>query len=505
MAKKKKNITPKIEKRAPVVAIMGHIDHGKSTLLDYIRKENTVDKEFGGITQHVAAYEVEHNGEKITFIDTPGHEAFAAARARGANIADIAILVVAADDGVSEQTKGALKFIRESKIPFIVAINKIDKPNADIVKTKNSLLEAEVYLEGMGGEIAYNEISALQGTGVDELLDTVLLTAELEELKSDNNAPASGYVLESSLDPKRGISATVVIKNGFLKTGQYIVSGFASSPLRIIQDFQGKNLKEAQASMPISIIGFDQLPEAGDSFSIFENKKEAFKYIQELKELQDEKERAEKVLAKKFVKSKKNVFPLIIKADVSGSLDAIKHELAKIENERSEFKIVESGIGNISESAIKAISNSGQATIIGFNVGLENNAKFLADNLNIEIKLFNIIYELIEYIQERIEKLTPKEKIEEIIGEAKILRVFSWSNKGGVIGGEVFEGELKKKNKLKIYRRGDFIGEAQIKDLQFNKQDVDAVSAPNQFGINVISKLEIVEGDIVKSVEIVEK
>ena len=425
MAKKKKNNTPKIESRSPVVAIMGHIDHGKSTLLDYIRKENTVDAEHGGITQHVAAYEAEHNGKKITFIDTPGHEAFAAARSRGANIADIAVLVVAADDGVSEQTKGALKFINDSKIPFVVAINKIDKPNADIQKTKNSLIENEVYLEGMGGDVPFVEISALKGTNVSDLLDTILLAADLEELKTDTNAPASGYVLESTMDPKTGISATAIIKNGVIKSGQYIVSGFASSPVRIMRDFNGKNLKSAEAPMPITIIGFDTLPEAGDSFSVFENKKEAFKYIEELKEMQDEKERNAKITAKRFVKNKKNVFPLVIRTDVAGSLDAVKHELAKINDDRSEFKIIDAAIGSVNEKAIKAVGGTSGATIIGFNVSVENNAQFLADNLDIKIKTFNIIYELLEFLEERMKELTPKEKFEEISGEAKILKVFS--------------------------------------------------------------------------------
>jgi translation initiation factor IF-2 len=505
MAKKKDNTASKIDSRNPVVAIMGHIDHGKSTLLDYIRKENTVDKEHGGITQHVAAYEASHNDKKITFIDTPGHEAFAAARSRGANIADIAILVVAADDGFSEQTKGALKFIVESKIPYVVAINKIDKTNADIQKTKNSLIENEVYLEGMGGDIPFTEISALKGTNVSELLDTVLLATELEELTTDINAPASGYVLEASMDPKKGISATMIIKNGVIKGGQHIVSGFASSPVRIMQDFLGNTLKEAESSMPITIIGFDELPQAGDSFSVFENKKEAFKYILELKELQDEKERNARVASKKFVKNKKNVFPLVIKTDVSGSLDAVKHELAKISDDRSEFKIIEEGIGSINEKSIKAVGTSNSATIIGFNVSVENNARFLADNLEIEIKNFSIIYELLEYLEERMKKLTPKEKFEEVTGEAKILKVFSWSNKGGVIGGEVTIGEIKKNNRLKIYRRGEFIGDANIKELQTGKKDVGTVAKPLQFGTNVTSKLEIVEGDIIKSIEIVEK
>ncbi len=504
MAKKKKN-TPKIESRNPVVAIMGHIDHGKSTLLDYIRTENTVDTEHGGITQHVAAYEAEHKGKKITFIDTPGHEAFAAARSRGANIADIAILVVAADDGVSEQTKGALKFINDSKIPYVVAINKIDKTNADIQKTKNSLIENEVYLEGMGGEIPFTEISALKGTNVSDLLDTILLAIELEELKTDSNALASGFVLESTMNPKTGISATVIIKNGFVQIGQYIVSGFASSPIRIMQDFREKSLKTATAVSPITIIGFDQLPEAGDSFTVFENKKEAFKYIAELKELQDEKERNAKVEAKRFVKNKKNVFPLVIRTDVAGSLDAVKHELAKISDDRSEFKIIDAGIGAINEKAIKAVGGTSNSTIIGFNVSVENNAQFLADNLEITIKNFTIIYELLEFLEERMKTLTPKEKFEEISGEAKILKVFSWTNKGGVIGGEVTDGNIKSNNRLKLFRRGEFIADINIKELQQGKKKVGSVESPLQFGVEVSSKLEIVEGDIIKSIEIVEK
>ena len=505
MAKKKNNTTPQIEARNPVVAIMGHIDHGKSTLLDYIREENTVDAEHGGITQHVAGYEAAHNDKKITFIDTPGHEAFAAARSRGANIADIAILVVAADDGVSEQTKGALKFIADSKIPFVVAINKIDKPNADVQKTKNSLIENEVYLEGMGGDVPFTEISALKGTNVSDLLDTVLLATELEELTTDSNALASGYVLESTMDPKKGISATMIIKNGTISAGQHIVSGFASSPIRIMQDFTGIPLKTAESSMPITVIGFDELPSAGDSFSVFENKKEAFKYIAELKEMQDEKERNARVASKKFVKNKKNVFPLVIKTDVAGSLDAVKHELAKISDDRSEFKIVEEGIGAINEKSIKAVGTSEAATIIGFNVSVENNARFLADNLEIEIKSFTIIYELLEYLEERMKKLTPKEKFDEVMGEAKILKVFSWTNKGGVIGGEVTEGEIKSNNRLKLFRRGEFIADINIKELQQGKKKVGAVEAPLQFGVEVASKLEVVEGDVIKSIETIEK
>ncbi len=504
MAKKKKQ-KEEIITRAPIVAIMGHIDHGKSTLLDYIRKENTVDAESGGITQHVAAYEATYKNKKITFIDTPGHEAFAAARSRGANIADIAVLVVAADDGVSAQTIGALEFIKQSKIPFIVAINKIDKNNADIERTKNSLLENEVYLEGMGGDISYNEISALKGTGVDDLLETILLTAEILDLKTDKNSAGSGFVLESKLDSKKGISATLILKDGSLTTGQYVVSGFSSAPIRILEDFTGKSIKSATASSPVTIVGFDSIPNAGESFTIFENKKEALKYIDELKSLQDEKERNQERSQNRFIKNKKNVLPLVIKADVLGSIDAIEYEISKIENDRTEYKIVHKGSGNIDEKAIKALGGVENGTIIGFNVKTEKNAQFLADNLNIKIANFNIIYELVDFLKERLVELTPKEKFEEISGEAKILKVFSWANKGGVIGGEVITGEIKKANKLKIYRRGEFIGYATIKELQSSKKDVENVKEENQFGMNVVSKFEIVDGDIIKSIDVVEK
>ncbi len=498
-----KKVKEKIVKRDPVVVVMGHIDHGKSTLLDYIRKANTVDKEHGGITQKVAAYEAEYNGKKITFIDTPGHEAFDAVRSRGASIADVAILVVAADDGFSEQSKKALDFILESGIPYIVAINKIDRPNADVNKTKNSLLEAGVYLEGMGGDIAYNEISALKGIGIDELLETVLLTADLEELTSNENALAEGYILESKLDPKKGIAGSLIIKNGKMKGGQYIVSGTSSAPVRIMLDYAGKNLKEAKASMPVNIIGFDSLPKAGDSFNVFDNKKEALKYIDELKRLIDEKEKNKERAI--FRKNDKNLFPLVIRADSMGSIEAIKGQIEKINNDRSEFKIIDASVGSINESAVKVFGGAERATIVGFNAGLDNNAKFLAENLDIEIGNFQIIYDLIEFLEKRLEEITPKEKVEVVSGEAKVLRVFSWTNKGGVIGGEVLEGSIKKNNKIKVYRRGEYIVTATIKELQFNKQNVEEVSAPNQFGLNIISKLDIAEGDILKSVEIVEK
>lgn len=502
MSKKKLILKENMVERAPVVVVMGHIDHGKSTLLDYIRKENTVAKESGGITQHVSAYEAEHNNKKITFIDTPGHEAFAAARSRGANIADIAILVVAADDGVSEQTLGALEFIKKSKIPFIVAINKIDLPNADIQKTKNSLIENEVYLEGMGGDISFIEISAKKGTNVTELLDTILLTAEIAELKTDLSQPASGFILESMVDEKKGVSAFLILKNGKINTGEVVVSNYSFSPVRILENFSGEKIKEAIASQPVKVIGFNSCPKAGDSFSTFKNKKDALKYIEELKNLDYSDN---KVVSLKKKVSNKHIFPLIIKADVVGSVDAIKHQIKKIENDRSEFKIVIAETGKVSEKDIKALTQFNQATIVGFNTQIDRNISILAKNFEIELKIFNIIYELTDFLEKRLKSITPKEKFEEISGEAKILKVFSWGNKGGVIGGEVISGKISKNDKIKIIRRGEFIGKTTIKELQVGKKTADEVTEETLFGLNITSKYEIVAGDILQAVTIIEK
>jgi len=508
MAKKnKKNNEPKIVSRAPVVAVMGHIDHGKSTLLDYIRKENTVDKEAGGITQHVAGYEAVYNDEKIVFIDTPGHEAFAAARSRGANIADIAVLVVSAEDGVKEQTLGALKFIQDSKIPFIVAINKIDKPNADINKTKNTLIEHGIYLEGMGGDIPFIEVSALKGTNIDKLLDLILLTAEVEDLKADLSKLGSGYVLESKLDSKRGISATMILKDGYIKTGQFVVSNTAMSPVRILEDFQAKGIKEAEASSVIVVTGFDENPEAGGSFIVFENKKEAQKYIDEIKELEEiqKQEENSKPISRRRRKEEKNIFPLIIKADAQGSVDAILHQLKKINNERSEYKVVMSGVGNIGDKELKMLVADSNATIVGFNVKSDRKVEMQAEKFGIDIKNFDIIYKLEEYLEERLEKLTPKEMVEERVGEIKILKVFSWNKNEGVIGGEVLDGEMTKDDKIKLSRRGIFLSDVEILNLQKGKQKVEKVLKEDQFGLNVKSDYEIIDGDILEVVREVEK
>jgi len=504
MAKKKKKIVKKIVKRSPIVAIMGHIDHGKSTLLDYIRKTNVVSDEAGGITQHLAAYEVEKNGSKITFIDTPGHEAFAATRSRGASIADIAILVVSAEDGVKEQTLGALKFIKDSKIPYIVAINKIDTDKADVERTKMSLAEKEVYLEGMGGDISYVPISAKKGTGIDELLETLLLASDLEELTGDQSQKATGYVLESFKDKKRGTTSTLLIKNGTIKMGDFVVASKSIAPVRIMEAYDGSKIKEATFSTPINIVGFDSLAKAGDSFTVFSNKKEAQKYLEEILEIENQI-KEDKGLNKNKSKNKKNIFPIILKADVSGSLEALEHLLTNIETDNSEFKIISKGVGDVSDNDLKKAGGNTKTTIVGFNVGVDRTAKSIAETFGMDIETSDIIYRLEEYLNERIKKLTPKEMSEEITGEAKILKIFSESNKGSVVGGEVIKGEILKTDKLKIIRRGNLIGEARILELQQSKKDVKKVEQGLQFGIMLSSKLDLAKGDNIIAVNMIEK
>lgn len=501
MAKKQKTHINKIEKRDPVVAIMGHIDHGKSTLLDYIRKANVVDGEAGGITQHVSAYEATYNDRKITFLDTPGHEAFAATRSRGASIADVAILVVAADDGVKEQTKGAFDFIVESKIPFVVAINKIDKNGANVQNTLNSLTENGIYVEGMGGDVSYTPVSAVSGEGIDDLLETVLLAADVEELEGDRNTLATGYILESSLDPKKGISATLVIKNGSMKTGQYVTSGSAGAPVRIMEDFTGTQIRDASFSKPIKIIGFDELPEAGSDFTVFENKKDAQAFNKEIESLGGLKE---KEITDTDIKNKLAI-PLVIKADVQGSVDAIKHQLEKIKSPTAYFKILSEGVGEISEADVKTAGAGGEAVFVGFNVGISRSAKDTIELFDMTANTYTIIYELTDFLEGLLEERRPRVKTEKISGTARIIRVFSWSNKGGVIGGKVKDGFIEKSDKLRIIRRDHQIGTATIKELQRGKQSAERIELDDEFGMMVESRFEIVEGDQIQGFVITEE
>ncbi|KKW24440.1 MAG: Translation initiation factor IF-2 protein [Candidatus Kaiserbacteria bacterium GW2011_GWB1_52_6] len=491
------------------MVVMGHVDHGKSTLLDFIRKTNTVAKEAGGITQHVAAYEVEREKggaiKHITFIDTPGHAAFKAIRARGAHVADIAILVVAADDGVKAQTLEALESIRDAKIPFIVAINKIDKSNASIERTHASLLEHQIYLEKFGGDIPWVAISAKAGTGIEELLDLILTVSEMQELKADPAADASGVVIEAHRDQKRGIAATLIITNGTLQGGMAVLAGHAISPVRIMENFAGKTIREATFSSPVLLTGFDEMPDAGDTFRAFTNKRDAEEVRpafarpkpaatwQRPAAAATTKQAASEEVGEQFA------MPIIVRADTLGSLEAIELEAARIGDEHAKIAIVQSGIGNISENDVKAaISSVIPTTIVGFNVGTDSIAYDHARQSAVRIETFNIIYKLTEHLEELLKASAPKRVVEEVVGRAKILKQFSSRKDEHVIGGKVLEGYLARGYQVHVTRRNTLLGVGKIRNLQANKQNVDRVEEGREFGAQIISDFEIVHGDVVE-------
>lgn len=492
-----------MSKRPPIVVVMGHIDHGKSTLLDYIRKSNIVAKEAGGITQHIGAYEVSHAGSNITFLDTPGHEAFSAIRARGAHAADVAVLVVSAEDGVKPQTVEALKCIRSEKIPFIVAINKIDKPGASADRTKQSLAENEIYVEGYGGDVSVVPISAMTGEGVPELLDMIMLTADLQELKADPEKLAEGIIIEAGLDNKKGIYATLLIKDGTLRTGQYIVAEDAYSPVRILEDFQGKVLKSATFSSPVRVTGFNKIPAVGSAFETIEDKKIAETKAQAFKPIPrptvttpDQKESS---LPSSLA------IPLIIKADATGSLEGIHHELAKIKNEKVVLKVVSEGIGNINESDVKTAQSNPNIIILAFNSKPDSKAKSILERSSVRLESFNVIYDLAEFVRNTVISNVPKEYIDEVSGVAKVLALFSKSKDKQIIGGKVQEGSLLIGSEVKILRRDAEIGRGKIKELQQQKAKTEEVREGYEFGTLIESKIEIAIGDKIQGFRVVEK
>lgn len=490
--------TSNLIKRPPVVVVMGHIDHGKSTLLDFIRKANVVAGEAGGITQHLSAYVATHTNkegstEQITFLDTPGHEAFQKMRLRGADVADVAILVVSAEDGVKPQTMEALASITAANIPFVVAINKIDKPGANIIQTQSSLIENGIYIEGMGGDIPWAPISAKEGQGIDDLLDLVILAADLADLKGDPNAKAVGKVIEARLDKKRGNTATLIIKNGTLKNGEFVVSGSAYSPIRIMEDFNGHTIKEATLSEPVGIIGWNKTPQVGDEFSVVSSKKEA-----ELLILGNEKQ------GEISTSSNSNLpaIPVLIKADVSGTLDAIIHELNKFQSDRITIKVIDTAVGDVSVADVQNVSATKDALIVGFNVKIERPAKELAERLGVEIDTFNIIYELSEWLNTALKNRTPKREELVSTGKAKIIRHFSVQKYTHVLGGRIEEGSIKHNQTVRILRRDLEIGKGVVKNLQQAKSDTTQVTE-GEFGMQLETKAEVAAGDYIEAFDIV--
>lgn len=498
--------TQKMAKRPPVVAILGHIDHGKSTLLDYIRKTNIVAKEAGGITQHISTYEIthkdeEHGEQRITFIDTPGHEAFRDVRSRGARIADIAILIVSAEDGVMPQTIEAIKCIRNDNVPFIVAINKIDSPRADIEKTKYALIENEVYLEGLGGEVPSVPISAKTGEGINDLLSMILLVAELEELTMDTSKNANGIVVEANKDEKRGISATVIIKNGTLRVGHYVAGHTSMSPVRSLEDTAGKKYTEITPSTPIVIYGWTSLPPVGTLVEGFETKKEAEEFCRNCSE------QSEIIETERNPQSRSDlaVIPIIIKTDVSGTGEAIKFELNKMKTDRVQFNILENTTGIIGEADMKKSMSDSQTIVVGMGVGIDPRAEAMRERNSTIVQTFKIIYDLVDWLKVVVEERTPKVMVEEISGNVKVLAIFNRTKKNQVLGGKVTEGTISLGNTVNILRRGEKIGTGIIKELQQQRVAAKQIQEGNEFGTSIATDVEIAVGDTFEAITRVEK
>jgi len=512
------NNKKQITSRAPVVVVMGHIDHGKSTLLDYIRKTNIAENEIGGITQNISAYEVLHKNEdgkekKITFLDTPGHEAFSKMRERGASVADIAILIVSAEDGVKPQTIEAWKTITEMKLPAIVVINKIDKPESNIEKTKEELVKNEIYLENYGGKIPCVEISAKTGQGVNNLLSLILILAEMENLTGQTDKCAEGFVIEANRDSQRGIVATLVIKDGYLDKKMTVAVADSLCSTRMIKNDKGAIIDRATFSAPVQIFGFNKIPQVGAKFKSFKDKKEAEKYIKETSRPMNVSFSKKGEVSSLLEEKNKKIIPIFLKADVSGSLEAIEKEIAKIKSrgtsetdcENAEFKIIGRGVGPISESDIKTISGDDQVIIIGFNVKADKSALEIAQKREITISFFNIIYKMTEWLEEQMEKLRPRIEIIETVGRAKIIRAFSRTKERQIVGGKVIEGRLLLNGIVKIIRREFEIGRGKIVNLEKGKVKTNIVEEGLEFGMMIESKTEIAAGDLIELFSIAKK
>jgi len=498
------NITSHTIERPPVVVIMGHIDHGKSTLLDYIRKSNIVAGEAGGITQHTGSYEVIHEtpkGEKkkITFIDTPGHAAFSEMRVRGATAADIAILIVSAEEGVKAQTLEVLCAITEAKIPYIVALTKIDKPNANTDRVRQDLATNNVYVEGYGGQIPCVAVSSKTGEGIPELLDMILLVAELGEYKADPSLSATGVVLEASLDAKRGASATLLIREGTLHQGNFIAIGNEVTPVRSMQNFDGAKIETATVCAPVQIMGFKTPPKAGATFTSAQSKKEAEKCA----ELQARAVATSRLAAPGTENGV--VLPIIIKADFLGTLEAIEGELKKLTTPEVTIKLVQAGIGNINEADMKVAESSEHPLIVGFNVKVDTSALSIAEKIGIEPRLFSVIYEITDMVQTEIRKLTPKVLIEQVYGKVKILKTFGRTKTCQIVGGAVTEGTIVDGKQIKVIRQATEVARGCIVGLQQQKIKVKEVPADTQFGAMVECKLEIAPGDVLEVFDAVEQ
>ena len=496
-----------LEPRPPVVTIMGHVDHGKTTLLDTIRKTNVALGEAGGITQAISAYQVKCNDKLITFIDTPGHAAFTEMRARGASITDIVIIIVAADDGVMPQTKEAIDHAKAAKVPILVAINKIDKPGANIEKVMSELAECGLTPDTWGGNTVFTNISAKTGEGVEELLENILLVAEMEEYKANPNRYAIGSVVESELDKHLGPVVTILIQNGTLRLGDPIVVGTTFGKIRTLKNDKGEEITEALPSQPVTITGLNETPSAGDKFMAFESEKQARSIGLARKEEERLKANAktsvslEDVFAK--IKEGTKEINVIIKADVNGSSEAVKNSLEKIEVDGVKVKVIRSSVGAITESDI-VLASASNAILIGFNIRPTNSIRDYAKDQGIEIRLYDIIYKAVEDMEAAMKGMLDPEYEEKIIGSAEVRQLFKFSKVGTIAGSYITDGIIKSNSKVRVVRDSKVIYDGEINSIQREKDTVKEVKKGLECGITITNYNDIKVGDIIEAYEMVE-
>lgn len=485
--------------RPPVVAVMGHVDHGKTTLLDAIRDSQSTQAEAGGITQHISAYQVERKGRKITFLDTPGHEAFAALREHGARLTDLVILVVAADDGIKPQTLEAIRYARKAGVKMIVAINKMDKPSADPNRVKQQLSEHKLLVEEWGGDTVAVGVSALKKTGIDELLDMVLLVADVEDLKADVDVPASGLIVEANMEQGRGAVAVALVEAGTLRPGDFIVAGATYARVRNLESTEGEVLKSAGPSTPVVISGFKSLPEFADEFIAVKNEKVARNQAAaRVKKKQDgQKVTSSGELIRKLNRSRKlNELNVIVKADVQGSLTSVVDSLKSLDTDEVAVRIVGSGVGDINDSDVQLARTSG-AVIYGFNISLPNVVKHLAHRDHIPVRLYSIIYELIDDAKKEMEQLLEPEVVETELGTLVVRGVFKTTKTDIICGGEVTKGKLKTPALARIKRDKEILAEAEVVNLKRGPQDAKEVLEGEMCGVSLKTggRVDLQEGD----------
>lgn len=486
------------ETRPPVVAVMGHVDHGKTSLLDAIRSSNTVDKEAGGITQHISAYQIKHGDRMVTFLDTPGHEAFAALREHGASLTDVVIIVVAADDGIKPQTLEAIRFARKAGVKIVVAINKVDKEGANVALVKQQLAEQELLLEEWGGDTIAVEVSAKTGVGIEKLIDMVLLVADVEDLRADVNVPGQGLVIESHMETGRGSIATALVQQGTLKKGDFIVAGSTYAKVRVLEQTDGKSIDKAGPSTPVQIIGFKELPQFGDSFEVVKNEKEA-RHISAgassrgATSLDMTSGELMRIMNRRTAVTELNV---IVKADVQGSLTSLIDSIKTFDNDEVSVRIVGSGVGSITENDVR-MAQSSQAVIYGFQVDIATNVRRLATEQHVPVRLYRVIYELLDDIKGELSALLPPEIIETEFGRLIVKGIFKITKTEVICGGEVTKGKLVVPALAKVKRGDNVLAEVEIIALKQGPQEAKEVQKGEMCGLSFKSesRVDLQEGD----------